>query len=341
MLVERISFMRIVCLLSLGLGLASIALPQSVISVRAGIVNVADGGVFINGQPLSKKFGTFPSLHEGSDLYTQNGRAELQLGPSVFLRVGLNSAVRMVSSNLEDPQLRILNGSAIFDSGNAPSPGSVTLQAADASIFIEAPGRMRIDADPPQLRVEKGAARVTVNGVETVVQADQMLPLAGDSVVRRTAGTNDDALDEWSRERNSEIYLSLATSQSLRDPGTDADPAAPADLSDWLGYMPLSGVLPVTGIYATAQPSLGYTYPYGYNPYVPIYVRAYMPSIYGYGGMYGGGMYTGYSVGYPHPTFMPYRSIYSPAPGLGRSPIFVPRPVIGPRPAAPHPAIHR
>jgi hypothetical protein len=324
--------MRTFCLVSLALGIAGSGFGQSVISVRAGIVNEAEGGVFINGQPLAKKFGTFPTLHEGSDLYTQNGRAELQLGPSVFLRVGLNSAVRMVSSNLADTQLRILNGSVIFDSGNAPSPGSVTLLAADASIFIEAPSRMRIDVDPPQMRVEKGAARVTRGGIESVVEADQMLPLAGDSVVRRMSASNDDALDEWSRQRNGAIFLSLATSQSLSDPGDDADPAAPADLSDWLGYMPLSGVLPVSGVYATAAPAVGYTYPYAYYSYIPLYQRAYLP-----------GIYRGLSLSYPRPSFVPYRPIYSlPAPGLGRPPIGVPsRPVIGVRPVAPRPVIHR
>ena len=299
------------------------------ISVRAGIVNDAEGAVFINGQPLSKKFGTFPSLHEGSDLYTQDGRAELQLAPSVFLRVGTDSAVRMVSSSLSDTQLRILNGSAIFDSGNAPSPGSVTLLAADASIFIEAPSRMRLDADPPQLRVEKGAARVTRNGVETVVQADQLLPLSGESIVRRMTTGNDDSLDLWSLERNRAIYLSLATSQSLVDPGAQADPTAPADLSAWLGYMPYSGVFPVSGAYATVQPAPTYTYAYGYNSYFPVYSRAYLP-----------GIYTGFSVTY-RPSFATYRPAYTAPPMLSRPPLYTsPRP-IGARPMAPHPVIHK
>ncbi len=235
--------MRIVFVLSLTLLLAGAAAPQSVISVRAGIVNEADGSVFINGQPLSKKFGTFPRLHEGSDLYTQDGRAELQLPlPTYFFGSARTAPFVWFPANLSDTQLKILNGSVIFDSGNAPSPGSVTLLAGDAAIFIEAPSRMRVDADPPQIRIEKGAARVTRNGVETVVQADQLLPLSGESIVRRMTTGNDDSLDLWSLERNRAIYLSLATSQSLLDPGAPADPTAPADLSAWLGYMPYSGV---------------------------------------------------------------------------------------------------
>jgi len=329
--------MRTIGALSLLLLLATAAAPQSVISVRAGLVNAAEGAVFVNGQPLSQKFGTYPALHEGSDLYTQDGRAELQLAPNVFLRVGMNSAVRMVSSSLQDTQLRILNGSVIFDSGNAPSPGTVTLLAVDASILIEAPSRMRIDAEPPQIRIEKGAARVTRGGAETVVRMDQMMPLAGESVVKRVTGTNDDALEMWSLERNRAIYLSLATSQSLTDPGTDTDTTA--DLGDYLGYMPYSGVLPVTGIYAT-QPPAGYTYPY---PYLYAYGYGYMPY---YSRPYIGGIGpSGYSALY-------LRSITAFRPAYGsttttRPPMFAPRPVITTRPVAPrpvlgaHPVVHR
>jgi len=335
--------MRTLVAVSMALALANAAAPQSVISVRAGIVNAAEGAVFINGQPVAKKFGTFPSLHEGSDLYTQDGRAELQLGPNVFLRVGMNSAVRMVSSNLSDTQLRILNGSAIFDSGNAPSPGSVTLLATDATILVEAPTRMRVDADPPQLRVEKGAARVTRNGAETVVQADQVLPLTGDSVVKRMTGGNDDALEFWSLERNREIFLSLSTSQSLLDPGTDVGPAAGTeDLSAWLGYMPLSGVLPVSGIYSTqplgytyAYPyaygySYGYGYPYGYA-YAPVYTRAYLP-----------GIYTARPPAYTG-SYLSVRPVYTSPPSSLYRPSLpsAPRPIITARPAAPHVGIHK
>jgi hypothetical protein len=299
----------------------AMVMGQSVISVRAGIVNASEGAVFMDGQPVSKKFGTFPSLREGSDLYTQEGRAELQLAADVFLRVGTNSAVRMVSNSLSDTQIRILNGSAIFDSGNAPATGSVTLLTADAKIRIDAPSRMRVDADPPQIRVGKGEARVERNGAATVVHADQVLPLAGDSVVRRMTDGNDDALDLWSLDRNRAIFLSLSTSQGLLDPGTDPDPTAPVDLSAYLGYLPY---YPYPVYYPTVQP-----------------LRTITP-VYGYGNYSGYGVYSTYRSPVYVPSYLygGYRPVYSARPSY--TPLPARPPVLPARPVAPlpHPAVH-
>ena len=244
----------------------AMTMGQSVISVRAGIVNYWDGAVYIDGQPAMKRFGTFPSLRDGSDLFTQEGRAELQLGPDVFVRLGTNSAVRMVSSSLADTQVRITNGSVIFDSGNAPTPGTVTLLAGDAKLRIDVPTRLRVDLDPPQLLVSKGEVKVEQADGVTPVRADQMLSLAGESVVRRMTGGNDDELDLWSLDRNRAIYLSLATSQGLVDPGTDPDPPAPTDLSAYLGYIPYYPTfVPAYGALYRPLQVLRPTY-YGYRP---------------------------------------------------------------------------
>lgn len=311
----------------------AMVMGQSVISVRAGVVNNCDGAVFIDGQPVAKKFGTFPSLKEGSDLYTQEGRAELQLGPNIFLRLGTNSAVHMVSSSLSDTQVRLLNGSAIFDSGNAPSPGSVILLAGDAKIHIDTPSRMRLDADPPQLRVEKGEAKVERPDGATPIRADQMMPLTGDSVVRRMTPGSDDELDLWSLERNQAIYLSLSTSQGLLDPATDPDPTAPADLSAYLGYIPYyPGIQPALGpSYSTVYSSLYAYYPYSYA------VPRYWPTAYGYRPTYG---VTGLST---------YRPLYSsPIQVRGGGIMFTPRPpttILRPgtpaRPIVAHPIGHK
>jgi hypothetical protein len=335
-----------------------LAPAQSVISVRSGLINYSEGAVFIDNQLVKPKLGKYPSLHEGSDLLTQDGRAEIQFAPEVFLRVGINSGVRMISSDLADTRIQLLSGSAILDSGNAASNAFVTLLACEARIRVEKPTRLRVDFDPPQLRVEKGEATVERDGHVTNVEADQLLGLNGATVVRRMTDGNDDALDLWSQQRNRLIYLSLADSRNITDPGT-ADPAAvsDADLNTWLGYIPSAGVLPLTGSYgAVGMPGYGY-----YSPWSTL---AFYGPLYGGYGMgfaglgYPGGVY-GVSFGYRGYSSVPgYR--FTPAypgtigmygqrpaggirigvPGPGLS--FPARPVTPARPVAPHlPAIHR
>jgi hypothetical protein len=329
--------------------LASALLPaafaQSVISVRAGVVNACEGAVFVGGQPVSSRFGTFPRLHEGADLNTQDGRAELLLSPDVYLRVGRDSAVRMLSASLSDTKIQVLNGSVIFDSGNARTPGPVTLVAAGAQVHADGPARLRIDSDSAQLIVEKGEARLDRAGESVVVHADQVASLTGDSVVKRMTPTADDELEMWSQQRNRMIFLSLATSQSLLDPGIDPDPAAPVDLSDWLGYLPYTGVLPVTGMYSTVQPSLGYTYAYSpwlMGPYPGVFYGAAF-----YRAGYSGGRALGYGS-----MFVPTRPAYGGSPYRGpaftpvtpsRGGFILPRPSAPMRPVMPAPRapIHR
>ncbi|HVW85188.1 MAG TPA: hypothetical protein VHB50_10930 [Bryobacteraceae bacterium] len=247
------------------------AAGQSVISVRSGLINYSDGVVFIDNQPIANKFGKYTHLKEGSDLLTQDGRAEILLTPNAYLRVGMNSGIRMVSSNLADTQLQILSGSAIFDSGNADQGGPpVTLITKSARIQVEVPSRLRIDSEPEQVRVEKGKALIIRAGVETRVGADQLLPLAGTSVVQRMTDNADDMLELWSQQRNRLIYLNLASAQKLSDPGIDdGSQTLPADLSAWLGYVPPASVMPLSGTYLSAMPAYGYGYGGYYSPYSP------------------------------------------------------------------------
>jgi hypothetical protein len=347
---------------------SALAPAQSVISVRSGLINYSEGAVFIDNQLVKQKLGKYPSLHEGSDLLTQDGRAEIQFAPEVFLRVGINSGVRMISSDLADTKIQLLSGSVILDSGNAASNTVVTLLACEARIRIENPSRLRVDFDPPQLRVEKGEATVERDGHVTKVAADQLLGLNGAPVVRRMTDGNDDALDLWSQQRNRLIYLSLAGSRNIMDPGT-ADPAtmSDADLNAWLGYIPSAGVLPLAGSYgAVGMPGYGY-----YSPWSTLAF---------YGPLYGGyqmgfaGLGMGYpGLGYPervgaYGVSFGYRGGYSTVPGYRFTPVYpgsvgmygqrpaggvrigVPgpgisfpaRPVMPARPVAPHlPAIHR
>jgi len=244
---------------------------QSVVSVRSGVVNYSEGAVFIDNHPIARQPGKFPVLHEGSDLLTQDGRAEILLSPENYLRVGPNSGVRMVSSGFSDTRLEILSGSVIFDSGNAPASQPVTLTASGAQVRIEKPTRLRIDSDAAQIRVEKGYALVTRSGSAVAkVEPDQMLSLTGASVVRRSQGFSEDDLDLWSQQRNRMIFLSMNNNQGIIDPSDPGYTGAydPGDFGQngWLGYIPPATIPPLTGTYPSVV-GLNYGLYYGFYPY--------------------------------------------------------------------------
>jgi hypothetical protein len=157
---------------------------QSVISARSGLLNFFEGVVFLDGQPLARKSGTFPRLREGSTLVTESGRAEVLLTPDTYLRIGEDSSIRMISSDIDDTQVELLSGSAILDSSHAPDGAFVKLVFKDETIRILKPGNYRMDAETAQLRVYAGEAEVTKtgdvrNGDPVKIESSQLMPLDG------------------------------------------------------------------------------------------------------------------------------------------------------------------
>jgi hypothetical protein len=300
---------------------------QSVISTRAGLINFSEGMVFLDGQPLTRKFGAFERLKNGSTLVTQSGRAEVLLTPNTYLRIGENSSIRMVSDDLSNSQVELLAGSAAIDSESA-SPGSaVQMIFRDSTIRLLKPGRYHIDADPPQLRVFAGAAEVVKNGNPVTIESSQLMPLDGAPVVKRFTEGADGLLDIWSDERHSLIASNLLNSQSITDPlldsGSDGSGDYLSSLGAYGGYIPMAGLPTVTGGY------YGYS-PYGYNAY------GYNPYSYSFLQPYGVILRPGYSrviTSYGLRTgTKPATPIFGPRPTSGT--ISIPRPVVfGPRPA--------
>ena len=308
--------------------LAAAYLPaQSVVSVRSGVINYSEGAVFINNQPISRQPGKFPVLHDGSDLLTQDGRAEILLTPENYLRVGPNSGVRMVSSSFSDTHLEVLSGSVIFDSGNAPAGQPVTLTASGAEVRVEKPSRIRIDSDAAQIRVEKGSALVTRGPAGTTrVEPEQVLSLTGASVVRRAQSFTEDDLDFWSQQRNRMIFLSMNNNQGIIDP-SDPSYTGAYDLGDsgqngWIGYIPPATIPPLTGTYPSVV-GLNYGLYYGFYPYNYSALYGVRPGLgFGYGAAAGA-----LRTFRPMPVYT-YRPIYPGAVGIGVS---SPRPIGGGR----------
>src|SRR5579872_1179478 len=107
--------------------LATPALAQSVISTHSGLLYYSDGSVYLSDQLLQSHLGKFPAIPDGAELRTAQGHAEVLLTPGVFLRIGQNSAIRMVSSDLANTQVEFERGSAILDSGDPNAGTGVTV----------------------------------------------------------------------------------------------------------------------------------------------------------------------------------------------------------------------
>ena len=96
--------------------LAIPAMGQSVISTHSGLIYYFDGAAYVDNQPLESHMGEFQSVPQGAQLRTGQGHAEVLLTPGVFLRLGDNSAIRMLSNDLADTRVELQTGSAIVDS---------------------------------------------------------------------------------------------------------------------------------------------------------------------------------------------------------------------------------
>src|ERR1700722_14340721 len=141
----------------------AMALPlnaQSVISTHSGVIHFFEGAVYLGDRPLESHLGKFPSLPQGAELRTADGRAEVLLTPGAFLRLGEKSAIRMVANDLADTRVELQTGSAIVDSGEPNSGTSITLIYKDWRVHFVRKGSYRVDSDPPRLRVREGGAEV-------------------------------------------------------------------------------------------------------------------------------------------------------------------------------------
>jgi hypothetical protein len=178
---------------------------QPVISARAGLIQLTDGSVFLDDERLEQRAAKFDQMKEGSELRTQDGRAEVLLTPGTFLRIGSDSAIRMVSNRLVDTRVRLLNGAAIVDAADGSPNSAVTIIYSDYVVRIGQQGRYRFETNPPELKVDAGEAKVLLDGRSLAVRAGYVLPFSAELVARRFDHGAVDDLDDWSKSRNDSI----------------------------------------------------------------------------------------------------------------------------------------
>ncbi len=321
---------------------------QAVVSTHSGLVNYSEGAVFLDNSPLNQKFGSFPSVADGSTLRTEKGRAEILLTPGVFLRIDENSAIRMNSSALSNTRVEFLRGAAIVDSNDSPAGNPCVLVYKNYQIRFPKAGVYRINSEPEVFQTYTGEAEIQKDGEspKPINESNQFFFGIG-MVTEKYGDGMVDAFSEWARNRAETIAAdNRVGSQSTVDPDAPdpngspfALPLPPPSTSSapWFGqpnYGVFNGPLWAdngffgTGLYGgypfMAPPVIVYVLPrwYGRNP-----IRSVPPR----------------QVGYPHWNTYPRLSTYHPPPAPLRNGYSYLRPNVGrvnvatPRYSAPAP----
>jgi hypothetical protein len=269
---------------------------QIVTSAHSGTLHYFEGDVSIDGAPVQPQKGRFSEIKEQGVLRTAEGRAEVLLTPGVFLRLGENSAIKMLDNRLVSTRVEILSGTVMVESDDPQmsiKDSPVALIYKDYEIQMVKHGLVEIGSDPAQLKVYKGEVLVSTASDRETVKEGRLLPFSAALSTEKFNDKLGDDLYLWTRDRSQS--LSAASMSSARSLNTS---------SGYTGYGLGSGnwssgwyYNPYFSMYTFVPGGGTFFNPWGYGFYSPgtIY-NYYTPSVYWYGG--GGARGTG-SIGRP------------------------------------------
>jgi hypothetical protein len=248
---------------------------------RPGTLNYIEGQTSIEGRPLSPNSVGNTTLQAGQVLATANGKAEILLTPGIFVRLGDNSTVQMVSTDLTHTEIRLEQGRANVEVDQIYPQNTILVDLNKGQTQLLKNGLYAFDATNSTVRVFDGKAAVypgadlQANIKPVDVKGGHQLTLNGEPL--KPTGFNKDQatadpLYRWSSLRSQ--YLGQANLNLAEE---------------YAGY---SSFYP--GWYWAGGP-FGYTWlpgdglfwsPFGYGFYSPYYIRG------------GGFIYGGYGRGF-------------------------------------------
>lgn len=129
-------------------------------SVQPGMINYIEGQVSVGYQRLNSDSVGSAELKSGQVLTTRNGKAEVLLTPGVFLRVGSNSEVRMISPGLADTEVKLDRGRAAVEVDEIHRENNLHVAEDGSTTRLLKTGLYGFSANPQEVQVFKGEARV-------------------------------------------------------------------------------------------------------------------------------------------------------------------------------------
>ena len=147
-------------------------------SAIPGTLNYIEGQATVADQTVNAKSIGSVELQPGQSFTTESGKAEILQTPGVFLRVGDNSAVKLVSSNLTNTEADLTKGQATVEVAEIHPYNELRISEAGATTYLLKDGLYALDADHNQVRVLKGEAVVQENDQNVKVKDGHELELS-------------------------------------------------------------------------------------------------------------------------------------------------------------------
>jgi len=246
-------------------------------SAVPGGLNYVEGQVTVAGQPVTSRSVGLVQLEPDQVLQTGRGRAELLLTPGVFLRLGDNSSVRLISPNLGDTRVELLQGRAIVEVTEIFKDNNLWVMLDGASARLDKEGLYSFDATARQVRVFDGKATVQADDRKMDLTKGRELSLT--ALFKTThfdakAAAEQDPLYAWSNLRSE--YEAQASMQSARNIFVGGAPYWYGPGWYWNPYWGMYGFIPGEGIWYSP-----FGWPF-YSPWV-VYSAGWYGGFHGYG----------------------------------------------------------
>jgi len=267
---------------------------------RPGSINYVEGQAAIGSNTLNATSIGYVGLGKDQILTTQAGKVEILLVPGVFLRMGDNSSVKMVSPELANTEVELDKGRALIEAIDIHKENNIRVDLNGATARLVKNGLYDFDADHSQVSVFKGEAQVRAGDREVKLKDRRMAtittggPLKGQGFETRQY---EDEFYRWSALRSG--FLSEASIDEARiyvSPGPGWSRPGCVGLGwywdPWFGvytFLPADGIFWSPFGWGFYSPIFVYRSPYFYGPHAPhAFGEFHGPYGHGYGRRGGG-----------------------------------------------------
>ena len=257
------------------------SMDTSANSALPGTLNYVEGLVTMGAQALDSKSIGSAELQPGRSLKTENGKAEVLLTPGVFIRVGDNSSIKMISPSLTDTEVGINKGHAMIEVAEIHPENDIRVTEDGATTRLLKTGLYDFDARQETVRVFDGKASVVDSAGHATVKGGHEVELRGEGSLKaekfKKKAYEEGDLYRWSSLRSAylaEANIDAAGSYAANGWGPWGPGWWGADWY-WDPWFSAYTFIPGDGIFYS---------PFGWGFYSPWWV--YQAPFYGYGHYY-------------------------------------------------------